>query len=216
MIMNLFRILLGVLLLSVTQSDALAAKVSCTSYQSPMLEKKVGYCIQRSRPDLAPQAGEPVIYFMHGLWGGAGSWKGNGYGEALEVLSARENYPAFTVVSFDTTGTSFFSDPERVHPGRGSFESWLVQEFMPRIEANQNLCSKRECRAIAGISMGGLGALKTSLRYPDLFIQTSSRQSRPPRPHWVRSTSTSPGRSGKPTLTVIRSDRFAERCSWAR
>jgi len=134
-----------------------------------MLGHEVNYCLHRTLPEQPAQPGEPVVYFMHGVNGSSKSWMDNGYAEVIEILTKEERFPAMTFVSFDTEGMSFFSDVGGPGPGRRGYETWFVTEFLPFVEKTWNLCAKRECRGIAGLSMGGGGALKTALRHPDLF-----------------------------------------------
>ncbi|MEO5668835.1 MAG: alpha/beta hydrolase-fold protein [Bdellovibrionota bacterium] len=147
---------------------ALAAP-ECRTYVSAIREGSVNYCIHRSRPDIAAQPDEPVVYFFHGIGGSAQSWKENGYAEALDTLSPEEHFPAFTVVSFDTAKMSFFSDRADQHTGPSAYESWFIKEFMPFIEKTYGVCGQRRCRGVIGLSMGGYGAIKTGLKYNDLF-----------------------------------------------
>jgi len=130
-------------LLSFSNHASAAPEFYCESYQSTMLEKKVRYCTQRSRPTLKQKIGEPVVYVMHGVFGNALSWSAGGYAEALDLLGAGEKVPPFTVVSFDTSGTSFFSDVGTEHAGKASYETWFVNEFIPYIESKRNLCRDR-------------------------------------------------------------------------
>jgi|GEM_PF-1385679 len=141
----------------------------CRSYSSPLRGVPVNYCVQRSRPDLKPQQGEAVVYFFHGINGNAGSWAENGYAEAMEVLSREEQFPPFTVLSFDTSRMSFFSDRGDVRTGSAAYETWFVREFIPYAEKTYGVCSSRACRGVAGLSMGGYGALKTALKHNELF-----------------------------------------------
>ncbi|MEQ1875065.1 MAG: alpha/beta hydrolase-fold protein [Bdellovibrionia bacterium] len=162
-------------LLSFSNTAHAAPEFKCDSYNSPMLEKNVRFCTQRSRPASKQKAGEPVVYVMHGVFGNALGWVGGGYAEALDLLGANEKVPPFTIVSFDTSGTSFFSDVGTEHAGTASYETWFITEFIPYIESTRNLCRERSCRSLVGISMGGYGALKTGLKYPDLFHAVAAR-----------------------------------------
>ncbi len=141
---------------------------ACYQYESTVLQRKVGYCLHRSHPEL-PAVDEPVVYFFHGMGGNATSWLGEGYGEVVNTLTQSEGFPATTFVSFDTESHSFFSDFGGKTAGGKAYETWFVNEFMPHIERTFSVCRKRECRATLGLSMGGFGALRTAFRHSDLF-----------------------------------------------
>ena len=48
-------------------------------------------------------------------------------------------------------------------------ETFFFQEFIPYIDKNFRTIAAKEGRAIAGLSMGGYGAMKAALTYPDRF-----------------------------------------------
>jgi S-formylglutathione hydrolase FrmB len=149
-----------------------AASLDCAEYHSKILGRNVRYCMDRSRPELAPEPGEAVTYFMHGTNGGAQSWVKNNYQNSLHEVRESNLLTPMTFVSFDTSAYSFFTD-HPVKPGSPdtseAYETWFIQEFIPYIESTLGVCGKRECRGIMGESMGGLGALKTALKHPDMF-----------------------------------------------
>jgi S-formylglutathione hydrolase FrmB len=106
---------------------------------------------------------------MHGIGGGALNWKKDSYAAAVEKLAASGTTRQMTFVSFDTAPMSFFADRGGLEQGPRAFESWFIFEFIPMIEDKFKVCTVRACRSLLGVSMGGLGALKTALRHPDLF-----------------------------------------------
>ncbi len=166
--MNAACKLLVILFLANMSFAASDGEVECQSYDSEHLGREVKYCVQRSHPEVTA-SNERVVYFFHGMKGNSGEWKSKGYAEALNQLTNSSEVPPMTVVSFDTDGQSFFTDYGNNHTGSRSYETWLTEEFMPFIENTYHVCNERKCRATAGFSMGGLGAIKTALRHPDLF-----------------------------------------------
>jgi enterochelin esterase-like enzyme len=55
-----------------------------------------------------------------------------------------------------------------------SFEDVVIQDLIPTIDASYRTIPDREHRAMAGLSMGGMQALFTSLRHLDLFAYIGS------------------------------------------
>ena len=51
----------------------------------------------------------------------------------------------------------------------GNWEDFMIQELMPDIDANFKTLSNRDSRGIAGIFIGGYGAIRLGMRYPDVF-----------------------------------------------
>jgi S-formylglutathione hydrolase FrmB len=58
--------------------------------------------------------------------------------------------------------------------GKGRYEDFLLQEFLPYIEQHYRARPGRANRAISGISMGGYGALHLAFRHPQLFSTVSA------------------------------------------
>lgn len=58
--------------------------------------------------------------------------------------------------------------------GKQRYEDFLLEEFFPFIEKRYRVAPGRGHRAIAGISMGGYGALHLAFRHPQLFVSASA------------------------------------------
>jgi len=163
------RFLLALFILHFWTIGQTLATTKCTSYSSHWLEKTVSFCIERTRPELDHE-NEPVIYFLHGLGGNQTTWSKGGYSEALSELTSKDpNFPALTFVSFETEMDSFFSDFEGRPEGSKAYESWFLNDFIPFIEEKYDVCKTQNCRGVAGVSMGGFGALKFALKFQHLF-----------------------------------------------
>lgn len=153
-------------LCSIVVADSLS---QCRSYDSEILGKQISFCIQRSHPELKFE-NEPVIYFMHGLGGNHTTWSRLGYGDALrDLVKSKDEFPALTFISFETELDSFFSDFKGRNQGNKAYETWFINEFIPLMEQQFSICKERNCRGLAGVSMGGFGALKTAFKHPELF-----------------------------------------------
>jgi hypothetical protein len=51
----------------------------------------------------------------------------------------------------------------------GNWEDFMVQELVPYIDANFKTLPHRDSRGIAGIFIGGYGAIRFGMRHPDVF-----------------------------------------------
>ncbi len=97
-----------------------------------------------------------TLFFLHGYTGMAGdagdiAWMADQYNFAI-VLPSGEN--------------SFYVDGEAT--GR-KFGTFLGIELLDYIRKTFGIALTRETTYIAGISMGGYGALRTALKYPERF-----------------------------------------------
>ena len=74
----------------------------------------------------------------------------------------------FILVAVDMNtplGTSWYVNS----PVTGNWEDFMVQELVPYIDANFRTLSDRNSRGIAGIFIGGYGAIRFGMRHPDVF-----------------------------------------------
>ncbi|MGW0753359.1 alpha/beta hydrolase [Streptomyces sp. NPDC002587] len=127
-----------------------------------------------------PDGGVPVLFLLHGASGKHTDWvlKGS-IVPTLERAVAAGRIPACALAMPDAR-----RDPGR--PGGGQeetfyindagsggdvlrYEDMFIQEFVPAVEQAHGLGGRAEKRAVAGLSMGGYGALMYALRYPGLF-----------------------------------------------
>jgi Putative esterase len=51
----------------------------------------------------------------------------------------------------------------------GNWENFMIQEVVPYIDANFKTLPNRDSRGIAGIFIGGYGAIRFGMRHPDVF-----------------------------------------------
>src|SRR5208282_6466761 len=54
-------------------------------------------------------------------------------------------------------------------PVTGNWENFVIQELVPYIDANFKTLPSRDSRGIAGNFMGAYGAIRLSMRHPDVF-----------------------------------------------
>ena len=118
----------------------------------------------------------PSLYLLHGCAAGRPS-TGLEYQDWTAGLDA-ERITATTdaiVVMPEAGGGGFYTD--WVNGGNGGppmWETFHVGQLVPWIDANFRTIPDRGERAIAGLSMGGFGALSYAARHPDVFGTTAS------------------------------------------
>ncbi|MFY1594125.1 alpha/beta hydrolase [Micromonospora sp. WMMD737] len=111
----------------------------------------------------APQGDPPVLYLLHGLSDDDTIW--------LRRTSV-ERYvaPLGLAVVMPQVGRSFYSDEE--HGNR--YWTFLTDELPRLCHGFLRLSARREDTFVAGLSMGGYGALKWALRDPGRFAAAAS------------------------------------------
>ncbi|HEX8144131.1 MAG TPA: alpha/beta hydrolase family protein [Pyrinomonadaceae bacterium] len=106
-----------------------------------------------------------VLYLLHGLTGNEDDWWDR---SKLAQYAARYRLIIVTPGVGDSWYANSASDP------RARYEDAIIRDLIPHIDAHYRTIASREGRAIAGLSMGGLGAMKFALRYPQLFAFAAS------------------------------------------
>ena len=99
------------------------------------------------------------LILLHGLTGTDTDWL---FGGVAQEMSKQYNLAVF----MPTTGNSFCLD--HGYEG-GNFASFVGEELPEYIRDTFGYCLSREDTMIAGLSMGGFGAIHTALQFPDTF-----------------------------------------------
>ncbi len=120
----------------------------------------VGYSALKLR---AP--GYAVIYLLHGLTGHYDNW--------TDKTKLAEYAAAYKFIIVTPEGNNgWYTDSLSVVNDK--YESYIVKELIPEIDKAFRTIADRDHRAIAGLSMGGYGALKFGMKYPEMFSLAGS------------------------------------------
>ncbi len=143
-----------------------SAKVETIQFESKMVGKTLPYRVVLP-PDYesATKMRYPVLYLLHGLTGHFDNWTNN-----TKLAQYAMNYHVIIVTPEGNNG--WYVDSATVPNEK--YESYILQEIMPDVEKRYRTLTSREGRAIAGLSMGGYGALKFGLKYPEKFVFAAS------------------------------------------
>jgi putative tributyrin esterase len=152
-------------------APAALGRIECRSVKSRILHRTVRYCaLLPPSYDSDKARRYPVLYFLHGLGGNEQMFVSTGGWNIVEDLWEEHNIGEFLIVT-PNGGTSFYINSR---DGRERYESFLIDEFLPFIAHQYRTKAGRQSRGIAGISMGGYGALHLAFRHPDLFAAVSA------------------------------------------
>ena len=102
----------------------------------------------------------PVLYLLHGGGGGFRDWSNYSdvarYAEQGLILVMPEGHSSY-----------YTNSAERP---QDRYEDYIVHDVIADAEQRLPAASGRGHRAIAGVSMGGFGAVVLALKHPDLFV----------------------------------------------
>ncbi len=137
----------------------------------------------------------PSVYYLHGMWGSETDWTKQGHLDAtLDSLTA-DGLPEFLVVMPDGDDgwyTTWNRLPDmsacrsnfKPRAGEASadtycvpwphYDDYIAHDLVSAIDARYRTVPQRAQRAIAGLSMGGYGAVALALQYPAVFRAAAS------------------------------------------
>lgn len=104
----------------------------------------------------------PVLYLLHGWSGNFAGW----LGDAPQLRQHADTYQML-IVCPDGGYDSWYLDSPVDSTVR--YETHIVKEVVPYVDYYYRTRQDRGGRAIAGLSMGGHGAMSLAIRHPDVF-----------------------------------------------
>ncbi len=113
----------------------------------------------------SPEVRFPVIYLLHGLTGHYDNWT-----DRTRVAEYALEHSFIIVTPEGNNG--WYTDAATVPNDK--YESYIVKELIPEIDKKYRTIADRDNRFIAGLSMGGYGAIKFGLKYPQMFSTVGS------------------------------------------
>lgn len=122
----------------------------------------------------------PVVYLLHG-GGGGSSRDWSNYSDVAQYAER-----GWILVMPDGDDSYYVNAADRP---QDRYEDYIVHDLIADVESRFPAAAGRANRAIAGISMGGFGAVTLALKHPDLFIfvgGVSSALDVPSRPFSVK------------------------------
>lgn len=151
--------------LSATTS-ASTGRAECNSLPSQILANAVPYCVLLPPSyDAEKTRRYPILYLLHGLGDNEQMLIHSGGMNLVEDLWEQHQLGEFLIVTPDGAASFYINSRD----GKRRYEDFFLQEFMPGIEKRYRAQAGRKSRGIAGISMGGYGALHIAFRHPQLF-----------------------------------------------
>lgn len=108
----------------------------------------------------------PVLYLLHGYSDDDTGWVQFGQVQRIADRAFGKRAAAQMIIVMPDAGVTWYVNT--TEEGE-AYEDFLTKEFISHIDSEFRTRSDRQFRAVAGLSMGGYGALMLGLRHPDLF-----------------------------------------------
>jgi putative tributyrin esterase len=142
------------------QADALAkhGRTREEALDSAALGRRMKYRVLVPQDYATSQRRYPVLYLLHGLGGDYTDWTSR-----TNIAESTRTLPL--VIVMPDGENSWYAGP---------FEDYVTTELQADVARKYRVINSRYGRAIAGLSMGGYGALKFALKKPTLFAVAGS------------------------------------------
>jgi len=145
-----------------------ATTVETVQFESKLIGEKLPYSVALPadyKQHASQQTRYPVLYLLHGLTGHYTDWLSR---TKLVEYAAQHRVIVVTPEGNDSWYTDSASVPNE------KYETYIVRELIPEVQKRFRTIESREGRTIAGLSMGGYGALKFGMKYPEMFVFAAS------------------------------------------
>jgi enterochelin esterase-like enzyme len=142
---------------------AFASVVIAREFDSAALGRKWSYAVYLPSDYDASNLRYPVLYLLHGHGGGLYDWVIKGHIQSTtDALIASGDMPQAIIVMPDAGMTWYVDRQEKM-------ETAVIRDLIPDVERHFRTLTTRAGRLVGGLSMGGYGALRFALKYPDMF-----------------------------------------------
>jgi predicted alpha/beta superfamily hydrolase len=111
----------------------------------------------------------PVLYLQHGWGEDETAWSNQGHANLImdNLIAAAKIKPFIIVMTYGMTNEVGFGGLRDFKID--AFQTVLVDELIPYVDANFRTLADRPNRAMAGLSMGGMETKMITLNRPDVF-----------------------------------------------
>jgi S-formylglutathione hydrolase FrmB len=145
--------------------QAIAGNVDTIQIQSNYLKKATKFVvIQPSNQGQQnnTQARYPVVYLLNGYDGNYAQWTKT----APQLAKTADDLKMIFVYPDGGKSSWYFDSPI---DSSMQYESYIIKELVPYVDANFPTKANPKSRAITGLSMGGHGGLYLAIRHSDVF-----------------------------------------------
>jgi S-formylglutathione hydrolase FrmB len=140
--------------------------IETQTVKSKILNREVQYTVYLPPDYAVSERNYPVVYLLHGLSGDNMQWVQWGeINRYADKAIAEGTIPPMIMVMPNANKSWYINSFD----GRVKYEDFFIKEFIPAVEKAFRIKGEKTYRGIAGLSMGGYGALIYTLKYPELF-----------------------------------------------
>jgi S-formylglutathione hydrolase FrmB len=151
---------------NITYSQPTGKVIETQTVKSKILNRDVHYTVYLPPDYAVSERSYPVVYLLHGLSGDNMQWVQWGEINRYADKAIGEGTIPPMIIVMPNANRSWYINS---YDGKVKYEDFFVKEFIPAVEKAFRIKGEKTYRGIAGLSMGGYGALIYTLKYPELF-----------------------------------------------
>ncbi len=155
----------AVLLAQQHDTAATKSRLQDRVFQSESLARPMKYRIHLPKDYFETNRSYPALYLLHGWHGDYQNWS-----RLTKLAHYAEGLPL--IVIMPDAGDSWYVDSAT--STQDKFEQYVIHDLIEEVDQHWRTVRSSHRRAIAGLSMGGYGAVKFALKYPDMFQVAAS------------------------------------------
>ena len=139
--------------------------IDFNDFRSPTANENLRYRVYVPPCYFETQARYPTVYLFHGLSYREQQWQEIGAVEALDQGIRLGTLPPMLLIM------PYFGEIGQFNqfPPSPSYETVIIEELLPAVQADFCTWEDRDYRAIGGISRGGFWSFSIGMRHPDIF-----------------------------------------------
>ena len=147
-----------------------AAKVDTLAIPSAAMGKTYNAAVALPNSYAKSKTKYPVLYLLHGAYGHFRDWlKSTPNKNAVKDLADQYN---IIIVMPEGENFSFYIDSPVNKESQ--FDTYITSEVISKIDETYRTIANKNGRVIAGLSMGGHGALSLSAKHPEFYCAAGS------------------------------------------
>jgi len=153
-------------------SQRLDPRLEELSFATPALAGPTGVRVLLPDGYSSSRRRYPVLYLLHGCCNGTGGYRSWTDKMGAEALTA--GLPLIVVMPDGGSNGGYVNWWNFGAQGPPEWETYHVGQLIPWVDSHYRTIASRSGRALAGLSMGGDGAIKYAARHPDMFVSASA------------------------------------------
>lgn len=134
--------------------------------KSKLLDTDVKYSVYLPHGFEEAEKEYPVVYLLNGYTGDETDWVRIGHVKDIADELIRGNKIEPVVIVMPNGDDRLYMNKD---DGTYPYEDMFIKELMPFVENKYRIKKQKQFRGISGLSMGGAGSLRLSLKYHELF-----------------------------------------------